>query len=141
MVETHRSTATAASKQSSPPPSSSVAPLPRIGNDFSSSRFDLWFNRYEAGGGRAREERRFVRGCVSGQERWRFFFVFSARVCWWDGLGTELLGSDALLQIKEEIAGGHCGGVNLPGILDVILKSTASSQWILLGSACALTLV
>uniref|UniRef100_A0A0E0BLS7 Uncharacterized protein n=1 Tax=Oryza glumipatula TaxID=40148 RepID=A0A0E0BLS7_9ORYZ len=48
---------------------------------------------------------------------------------------------DALLQIKEEIAGGHNGGVNLPGTCSFLMAfSTAlHSQWILLRSACALT--
>lgn len=50
------------------------------------------------------------------------FFLFSVRVCWWDALGTELLGLDALLQIKEEIAGGHCGGGNLPGTCSFLMS-------------------
>uniref|UniRef100_A0A0E0BLS8 Uncharacterized protein n=1 Tax=Oryza glumipatula TaxID=40148 RepID=A0A0E0BLS8_9ORYZ len=97
-----------------PPPSTPPCPLPPPP---------------PSSGARARKERRFVRGCVGGQESW------------WDGLGIELLGFDALLQIKEEIAGGHNGGVNLPGTCSFLMAfSTAlHSQWILLRSACALT--
>uniref|UniRef100_A0A0E0RBM1 Uncharacterized protein n=1 Tax=Oryza rufipogon TaxID=4529 RepID=A0A0E0RBM1_ORYRU len=88
MVETHRSTTTAASKYSSLSPSSSAAKQRRP---------------------------RPQRAPVRARMRWR--------------------------PREEEIAGGHSGGVNLPGTCSFLMAfSTAlHSQWILLRSACALT--